>query len=59
VLVLVALTRAPVTVVAPGREASIVIASLVAPRLLGEGDPLRRVVAATVILAGIACLSVD
>ena len=57
VLVLVALTRAPVTVVAPGREASIVIASLAAPRLLGEGDPLRRAAAAAVILAGIACLS--
>jgi drug/metabolite transporter (DMT)-like permease len=57
ILVLVALTRAPVSVVAPGREASIVIASLLGARLLGEGEPVRRVAAAVVILAGIACLT--
>ena len=57
VLVLVALTRAPVSIVAPGREASIVIATLIGSRLLGEGDPLRRAIAAAVILGGIACLS--
>jgi drug/metabolite transporter (DMT)-like permease len=56
ILVLVALTLAPVTIVAPGREASIVIASLLGSRVLGEGDPLRRAAAAVVILAGIGCL---
>jgi drug/metabolite transporter (DMT)-like permease len=58
ILVLVALTLAPVSVVAPGREASIVIASLLGTRLLGEGDPTRRASAAVAILAGIACLTI-
>jgi drug/metabolite transporter (DMT)-like permease len=58
ILVLVALTLAPVAVVAPGREASIVIASLLGARVLGEGEVRRRLGAAVVILAGIACLAV-
>ena len=58
ILVLVALTLAPVSVVAPGREASIVIASLLGTRLLSEGDPTRRASAAVAILAGIACLTI-
>ena len=57
ILVLVALTLAPVSVVAPGREASIVIASLLGTRVLGEGEPRRRATAAVAILAGIACLA--
>jgi drug/metabolite transporter (DMT)-like permease len=57
ILVLVALTLAPVSVVAPGREASIVIASLLGTRVLGEGDPGRRASAAVAILGGIACLA--
>jgi drug/metabolite transporter (DMT)-like permease len=57
ILVLVALTRAPVAIVAPGREASIVIASLIGSRLLGEGRSRARVAAAIAILAGIACLA--
>jgi drug/metabolite transporter (DMT)-like permease len=57
ILVLVALTLAPVSVVAPGREASIVIASLLGTRLLGEGEPGRRASAAVAILGGIACLA--
>jgi drug/metabolite transporter (DMT)-like permease len=58
ILVLVALTLAPVSVVAPGREASIVIASLLGTRVLGEGDPTRRASAAVAILGGIACLTI-
>jgi drug/metabolite transporter (DMT)-like permease len=58
ILVLVALTLAPVSVVAPGREASIVIASLLGTHVLGEGDSRRRAVAAVAILAGIACLAI-
>lgn len=58
ILVLVALTLAPVSIVAPGREASIVIASLLGSRMLGEGAPGRRVLAALVILGGIACLTI-
>jgi drug/metabolite transporter (DMT)-like permease len=57
ILVLFALTIAPVSLVAPGREASIVIASLLGARVLGEGDRRRRLGAAAVILVGIACLA--
>lgn len=57
ILVLVALTVAPVSVVAPGREASIVIAALLGSVVLGEQDGRRRLGAAAVILAGIACLA--
>lgn len=57
ILVLVALTLAPVSVVAPGREASIVIASLLGTRVLGEGESRMRAVAAVAILGGIACLA--
>jgi uncharacterized membrane protein len=57
ILVLVALTLAPVSVVAPGREASIVIVSLLGAHVLREGDVARRMVAAVVIVAGIACLA--
>ena len=57
ILVLVALTLAPVSLVAPGREASIVIASLLGTRVLEEGEPGRRAAAAIAILAGIACLA--
>ncbi len=45
------------SVVAPGREASIVIASLLGTHVLGEGESRRRAVAAVAILAGIACLA--
>jgi drug/metabolite transporter (DMT)-like permease len=57
ILVLVALTLAPVSIVAPGREASIVIVSLLGTRVLGEGQTSRRAVAAAAILVGIACLA--
>jgi drug/metabolite transporter (DMT)-like permease len=57
ILVLVALTLAPVSIVAPAREASIVIVALLGTRLLGEGDPRRRLAAAAAIVAGIACLA--
>jgi drug/metabolite transporter (DMT)-like permease len=57
ILVLVALTLAPVSVVAPGREASIVIASLLGTHILDEGEPGRRFGAAAAILVGIACLA--
>ena len=56
---LVALTMAPVSVVAPGREASIVVASLLGTHVLGEGDPGRRAAAAVAILGGIACLALS
>jgi drug/metabolite transporter (DMT)-like permease len=57
ILVLVALTLAPVAIVAPGREASIVIASLLGTHVLREGESSRRAIAAVAILVGIACLA--
>jgi drug/metabolite transporter (DMT)-like permease len=56
VLVLVALTTAPVSVVAPLRSTSIVIGSLVAWWWLGEAHGVRRLVGAVVVTAGVAAL---
>jgi uncharacterized membrane protein len=47
-----------VSVVAPGRETSIVIASLLGSQVLGEGEPVRRALAAVVIIGGITCLAI-
>ena len=46
VLVLYALARAPVTYVAPARETSILIGTLLGTTVLAEGDGTRRMVAA-------------
>jgi drug/metabolite transporter (DMT)-like permease len=52
----VALTMAPVSVVAPLRSTSIVVGSLVAWWWLGEAHGLRRLVGALVVTAGVAAL---
>ncbi|MNY78409.1 hypothetical protein D3C86_2186410 [compost metagenome] len=49
--------KAPVALVAPLRESSIVIGSLVACRLFGEGHLARRMAGAVIVLAGIAAIS--
>jgi drug/metabolite transporter (DMT)-like permease len=59
VLVLFALTRAPISLVAPVRESSVVLGALLGARVLGEGDPARRVLAAGAIAVGIALLAVS
>lgn len=56
VLVLVALRTAPVAVVAPLRESSIVLASLLAWWLFDEGHLVRRLVGAAVVLVGIVAV---
>jgi drug/metabolite transporter (DMT)-like permease len=58
VLVLEAMRLAPLTVVAPTREVSIVISSLFTWRYLGEPDPARRLVGAFIVLAGIVAMTV-
>jgi drug/metabolite transporter (DMT)-like permease len=58
VLVLWALTRAPVALVAPAREASVVVGAVLGVQVLGEGHAVRRVLAATAIAAGIVALAV-
>jgi drug/metabolite transporter (DMT)-like permease len=59
VLVLFALTRAPVSLVAPVRESSVVLGALLGVRVLGEGQLARRVAAAAAIAAGIAALALS
>ena len=57
ILVLFALAVAPVTLVAPAREVSIVFGALLGARLFAEGDARRRVVGAALIFAGIVALA--
>jgi drug/metabolite transporter (DMT)-like permease len=58
ILVLFALRIAPVSLVAPARELSIVFASLAAWLVLGEPNPARRIAGAVVVLAGVAAIAV-
>jgi drug/metabolite transporter (DMT)-like permease len=58
VLVLYAMRIAPVSMVAPARELSIVVGSFIAWRWLGEPDPVRRMAGAAVVLAGVAAIAV-
>jgi drug/metabolite transporter (DMT)-like permease len=57
VLVLFALARAPVSLVAPAREISIVFGALLGARLFAEGGVVRRTAAAALMLAGIVALA--
>jgi drug/metabolite transporter (DMT)-like permease len=57
VLILFALARAPVSYVAPARESSIVIGTLLGALVLHEGDTRRRLAAAVAILTGIVALA--
>ncbi|MFI6481459.1 EamA family transporter [Nonomuraea sp. NPDC050663] len=58
-LVLFAFTMAPVSVVAPAREVSVLIAVLLGGRLLAEGDLRRRLLAAGVILGGVVAIALS
>ena len=57
ILVLTAMLKAPVALVAPLRESSIVIGSLVACLWFREGHLSRRLAGAAIMLAGIAAIS--
>jgi drug/metabolite transporter (DMT)-like permease len=57
-LVLFAMRTTPVSVVAPVRELSIVIGSVVAWRVLGEPNPVRRLVGSAIVLSGIVGIAV-
>lgn len=59
VLVLYAMRLAPVALVAPARELSIVIGGLLAWRVLGEPNPGRRLAGAAIVLSGIVALAVS
>jgi drug/metabolite transporter (DMT)-like permease len=58
VLILFALARAPVSAVAPARELSILIGTMLGTTVLAEGEGARRVVASAAILAGVVALAV-
>ncbi|WP_103343768.1 DMT family transporter [Amycolatopsis sp. CA-126428] len=57
ILVLFALTMAPVSLVAPARELSIVLSSLAAWLVLGEQDAVRRLAGSVIVLCGIAAIA--
>lgn len=57
VLVLYALAIAPVTLVAPAREASILVGAALGAQLLQEGDTRRRLTCAAAIVVGIGLLA--
>jgi drug/metabolite transporter (DMT)-like permease len=56
-LVLTALVFTPVSYVAPAREISILIGTVMGARLLSEGDVGRRLSATSIMLAGIIALA--
>ena len=58
VLVLFALARAPVSAVAPARELSILVGTLLGATVLAEGDSVRRSLAAVAIVAGVVALTI-
>jgi drug/metabolite transporter (DMT)-like permease len=57
ILVLFALTMAPVSLVAPARELSIVLGGLAAWLVLGERDAVRRLAGSAIVLSGIAAIA--
>lgn len=56
ILVLTAMSFTPVSYVAPAREVSILIGTLMGARLLSEGHAPRRIVAAAAMVVGIVAL---
>lgn len=58
ILVLAAITIAPVALVAPMREVSVVLVSVFGALVLREGRATTRIVASVVVLAGIALLAI-
>jgi uncharacterized membrane protein len=57
--VLEALKYAPLTVVAPARETSILLGVFMGSRVLNEDDSRRRLIASVLILGGIIALSLN
>jgi drug/metabolite transporter (DMT)-like permease len=58
ILVLTAMSFTPVSYVAPAREISILIGTIMGARLLAEGDAPRRLTAAGAMVLGIVALAV-
>jgi drug/metabolite transporter (DMT)-like permease len=58
VLILVAFTLAPVALVAPAREVSVVLVALGGWLLFREPHPVQRIVGAVIVLGGVALLAI-
>jgi len=56
-LVLIAMTRAPISYVAPAREISMMVGVLLGARLLKEGDVLPRLAGTALMVLGVAALA--
>jgi drug/metabolite transporter (DMT)-like permease len=59
ILVLEALKHAPLTVIAPARETSILLGVFMGAKVLNENDGKRRLIASALILGGIIALSLN
>jgi drug/metabolite transporter (DMT)-like permease len=59
ILVLQAMTIAPISHVAPAREVSMLIAAFLGARLLSEGELARRLAGAALIAAGVVSLALS
>ena len=59
ILVLEALKYAPLTVVAPARETSILLGVFMGSKVFNEEDGKRRLIASVLILGGIIALSLS
>lgn len=57
ILVLTAMVFTPVSYIAPAREISILVATVMGTQLLAEGEAPRRLAAAGTMVAGIVCLA--
>lgn len=58
-LILVAVQLAPLSIVAPAREVSVVLVGLAGWLLFREPHPLQRLLGAGIVLAGVALLAID
>jgi drug/metabolite transporter (DMT)-like permease len=58
ILILTAMSFTPLSYVAPCREVSILFAAILAARFLGEGNSIRRICAACLIVGGVIALAV-
>ena len=57
-LIVVALARAPVSAVAPARELSILVGTLLGTTVLAEGQGARRLAPSAAIVVGVVALTV-
>jgi drug/metabolite transporter (DMT)-like permease len=57
ILILLAIQLAPVSLVAPAREVSVVLVGLAGWLLFREPHPVQRLIGAAVVLAGVAMLT--